>query len=678
MKALQRVIASWCVQATCVGIATLSAVGSVPRATENIQAGGAALRAVSPGLAETLRSVLRLHSRSESGRKPAETARRAVPPMAGPGEPPSPAETMRAYRMVDQWVRAWGVPEQVDGGGVGSPAIGGASVLLRLDGEVVGRGARLVESGETISGNEAIRQAVSAAINEAERKAKVDNDALRAEKVRSIAERVLISLELAGPLIPIDVQSYDQAEQELSPGLDGVAVRIGEHTASSFPGTMLSTNTMIRLGLSRAASQAGGDPKMGLDEPKDLIEKHGAKLYRFRVSHLAQTTRGAAPIFLLRGARIVDQADLTTGELREMADRIAEHLLTLAWPGDEAYGMSGGYDPANDRNDARFAGPIEQLTAAYALRRYAQSGMLPPARSLELRGFSDRILRDLKKIEPGELVPWEDPVASALWIVVASLDPVNAAGAQRTAYPDECKRIVLTSFHSLVGYAQNIPPAAKGLVALSLVELAAQEKAGGMRDEAIVLAEAAVRRVYQDTPEGQRVSTMPWLGWAELRLGQVKGEGAGDDVPAAVALRQMRQTVWDHQISPLADVASESKGGLPDVVGGVTFGPVVVGGGGVNWQTAQAIAFLPAMLADARLTPAAERPLEIAKLLASLRYLRQLQADGTTEWMFGNRTRSLGGIRAATWDQRMPTDASSMTLLAVSEMLRVLEKLSRR
>ncbi|MBC7770864.1 MAG: hypothetical protein H7210_00080 [Pyrinomonadaceae bacterium] len=669
MKTLQQVIASWCVGATCAGIATLFAGSTAVAGAENA-------RRATPGDQDA--------PTGHADRRAYETGgATAVSLLAGPGDPPSPAETMRAYRIVDQWVRGWSVPEPLGAGAAGAtasggPAIGGASVVLRLDGEVVGRGSRLIEPGENISGNEAIRQAVSDAFSETERKAKVDNDALRAEKVRSLAERVQISLELAGPLIPIDVRTFDQAEQELAPGLDGVAVRIGKRTSSSFPGTMLSNNTSVRMGLSRAASQAGNDPKLSLDEPNVLIEKHGARLYRFRVSHLAQTARGASPIFLLRGGQIIEQAEVTTKELREMADRVAEHLLTLAWEGKEAYGMTGGYDAANDRSDARFAGPIEQLTAAYALRRYAQSGSLPPARSLELRGFSDRILRDLKTIEPGELVPWEDPVASALWIVVASLDPVSATGAQRTAYPEECKRIVLTSFSALVGYGQNVPPGARGLVALALVELAAREQAGGLQDEAVGLAEAAVRRVYRETPDGQLVSTMPWLGWAELRLGQVKGEGAGDDIPAAVALRQMRESVWEHQVGPLADHASESRGGLPDVVGGVSFGPVLAAGSGVNWQTAQAVAFLPAMLADARLTPAAERPLEIANLLRSMRFLRQLQADGATEWMFENRAKSLGGIRAATWDQRMPTDASSMTLLAVSEMLRVLEKLSRR
>lgn len=663
MKALHQVIASWCVGATCAGFATLPAAGNVAWRTEN-PGGGMGwfdLRPTITGDSRTLGAPL-------------------LSGLPGAGDPPSPAETMRVYRLVDQWVRAWTVPEQIDA--AGSPTVGGVSVVLRVDGEIIGRGARLVEPGEAISGNEAARLAVAAALNEAERKAKVENDALRAEKVRSIADRVIISLELAGPLIPIDVQSFDQAEQELSPGLDGVAVRIGEHTASSFPGTMLAANLTVRLGLSRAASQAGGDPKMGLDEPRDLMDKHGARLYKFRVSHLAQSRRGASPLFLLRGQRIVDQTEITAGELREMADRVAEHLLTLAWPGNEAYGMSGVYDPLNDRSDVRFAGPVEQLTVAYALRRYTQSGSLPPARSLELRGFADRIVRDLKKIEPGEQVPWEDPVASALWIVVASLDPAGAGAAPRTPFPEECKRMVLTSFNSLVGYGQTVPPGAKGLLALALVELAAQEKPGGMQTEAVGLADAAVRRVYRDTPEGQLVSMMPWLGWAELRLGQVRGEGAGDDIPAAVALRQMRLSVWEHQVTPLADAASEVRGGLPDIVGGVTFGPVVTGSGGaassVNWQTAQAVAILPAMLADARLTPSADRPLEIARLLSSLRYLRQLQADGATEWMFGNRTKSLGGIRSATWDQRMPSDASSMTLLAVSEMLRVLEKLSRR
>ncbi len=52
--------------------------------------------------------------------------------------PPSPAETMDAYRTVRDWVRAGSVPDEAPDAGV-LPACAGASVVLMLDRDVIGR-----------------------------------------------------------------------------------------------------------------------------------------------------------------------------------------------------------------------------------------------------------------------------------------------------------------------------------------------------------------------------------------------------------------------------------------------------------------------------------------------------------------------------------------------------------
>jgi hypothetical protein len=202
--------------------------------------------------------------------------------------------------------------------------------------------------------------------------------------------------------------------------------------------------------------------------------------------------------------------------------------------------------------------------------------------------------------------------------------------------------------------------------------MAKQENQSIVRQDAVHLAESAVRRVYRDTPEGELVSQMPWLGWAELRLASLKGQ---DDVPAAVSLRQMRKLVWEHQIGPLDESATEQKGGGLDLVGGIVFAAHAPGAPArPTWQAARPLAFLATMLGEPRLTGPAERNLELARLLAGLRFVRQLEADDTTAWMYPNRSRSLGGVRAAPWDQRMPLDASAMSLLFVCETLKYLEQ----
>lgn len=578
---------------------------------------------------------------------------------------------MTAYRTVDKWVREWGVPATVDEKPL--PSVGGAAVVLRLHGEIIGRGSELSETG----GAGAIVAAARAALAEAARRMPVENDALAEDATRRLASEVTISLELAGALIPMGSKSFDDAVKELSPGIDGVAARVGTHLAPVFPSAMLMQSISGRMALSSSAAQAGGDATLGLTDMDKLIAEHGARFYRFRVTQLAQGAPGAAPAFLYRGGRSVDISEVTANELNAMADRIAEHLLTRAWPGNESYGMQGTYDPCRDVSEPRIAPPIEQLTTCLAVVRYARfiGGTSPHAR--EMLAFVDRVLADLTKVESGEQDASKDAACAAAWIVVtgerASLLP-NVSLAP--AFDAQCRRTVLGSFLMDGGFAKELPAPAQPLVALALVRLAAEEKQPGkMRDEAVLLADSAVRWVLRDANTGDLVARMPWLGWAEVELGALKGE---KELGATTALREMRTLTWEHQVSATDPAASDAQGGGPDMIGGIAFDAGAHGATVLpTWQTARPLVFVAAMLADTRLTKDDERLPEVARLIGSMRFLRQLQMDDGTMWMCQNQRRSFGGIRGSLWDQRMPSDASAMTLMAVCETLRAIGALGK-
>lgn len=577
---------------------------------------------------------------------------------------PMPSETMAMYRLVDGWVREWEVPAQPDLKGIlGAHA---AMVVLRLNGEIVGRGSDHAEAPSP----DVLVTAAQIAIAEADRRLPLENDALREEAVQRLARDMTISLELAGGLIPLAARTYDEATRELSPGVDGVAARVGTRTAWVFPSTILMQSLSTRMALSSAAAQAADNAALGLAEMDKLITDHGVKFYRFRVSHIAQGAAGAAPTFLYRGSRLVNLAEITSDEILASADRIAEHILARAWSGTEPYGMSGSYDPCRDASEPSVAPPIEQLTACLALVRYAR--LLEPgsARATQLLTFVDRVVLDLAKIAEGEVDASMDPVASAAWVLLVGERGVKIAPA---AFDAQCRRTLLGAFRMDEGFSPNVPPAAHALIALALVRLADEEQAGKLKQEAIMLADAANRRVLSDASAGGLVGRMPWLGWAEIELARVKGE---KQLGSATAFRQMRTLVWDHQVSGAGHEASDAQGGGPDMVGGIVFDSGARAGVVLpTWQTARPIAFIATMLADERLTRADERPLELARLIGSLRFLRQLQMDDASAWMCQNPRRALGGIRAAPWDQRMPTDASAITLLALSEAARALRTL---
>ena len=167
----------------------------------------------------------------------------------------------------------------------------------------------------------------------------------------------------------------------------------------------------------------------------------------------------------------------------------------------------------------------------------------------------------------------------------------------------------------------------------------------------------SVRALLRETPPGEAVSLLPWIGWAELDL-------AGDaaDIPSEIALRDVRSMVWRHQLQP-ADVGEDGR----DLVGGVVFtrgrAPLP------SWQTMRPLAFLATMFGDDRLTDAADVPDEATRPLASLRFVMQLAVGDAEMHMFRDRARALGGVRLAPWDQRQTLEASSLALLTLSEAI---------
>jgi hypothetical protein len=598
-----------------------------------------------------------------AGQPGTESAAKAA--TVGP-RPPTPTETMKAYKAVEAWVRAWGVPPAVDEKGL--PAVGGASVILRLNGDVIGRASEFSDEGA-----HAIVMAARAAMGEAARRLPVENDALAEEMIQRLAADVTVSVELAGALIPLGGRNFDDAAKELSPGVDGVAARIGARLAPVFPSAMLMQSISGRMALSSAAAQAGNDAILGLTEMDKLIDEHGARFYRFRVTHLAQGAPGTLPIFLYRGGRGVQVAEITGNELNAMADRIAEHLLTRAWPGNEPYGMVGTYDPCRDVSEPRVAAPIEQLTACLALVKYARligGGGEESPRGKEMMAFVDRLMSDLAKVDSGEQDGSADAASAAAWVVVSA----ERAASFRIGveFDAKCRRTVLGSFMMQEGFEKGIAPTAQPLVALALVRMAAAEKPGKMRDEAVMLADHAVRRVLRDATAGDLVGRMPWLGWAEVELAAVKGE---KEVGSVVALREMRTMVWEHQVSATDRAANDMQGGGTDMVGGIVFDAGAKGATVLpTWQTARPLVFVAGMMRDERFTKTEDWQLELARLIGALRFLRQLQMDDGTAWMCQNRRKAMGGIRSSVWDQRMASDASAMTLMVVCEVLRGLGK----
>ncbi|HYE02161.1 MAG TPA: hypothetical protein VD963_02880 [Phycisphaerales bacterium] len=593
-------------------------------------------RLISPGRCATLLAILAL------GLCLAPGSARGAHGAAGGPEPVAalgPAAAFAAYRAVERVVRGWDDPESLRGE---LPAVPGCSVQLRYGGRLAGRGTAMTAGTAAEPSSAVIITALRAAMGEVEERLPVPNDLLAEEHRRERSANLAISVEFAGPAVAVRALTYAQAESELAWGLDGVAVSAGERVEAVFPAMMLVTGTPPARAISAAASALLGGGE-GVSEPRDLASRHGAKVWRMRTTHLAQATPRAEPVFLHRGGRLARLEEMDRAGLREFAGGLAAHLSAHAPRAGAAAWAGDVYDPVRDAL-APSDPVLSAAVAVLALRGHlALMGDADPE--------SDRIGEAVRAYEQelrrGARARRGDPLALAA-LGVADVNEADIAGGLEGAYSEA------------TGFAETVPEGARGFVALALVARGAPG------------AESAVRRVYRETPPGRLVGQMPWLGLAELRLAdRGKTPGARAHVAADVALRHMRAHVWDHQVGQIAAGSDH-----PDLVGGIVF--TASPGREPSWHGAKPVAFLAMMVRDDRLTDPGERHGELARLLSSVRFLRQLAADEAACWMYADPELAMGGVRGSAWDQTMRSEATSLTLLAVCETIRSLDALAGR
>ena len=571
--------------------------------------------------------------------------------------PPSPEQCLRAFDEIASWIPAWRVPEEPDDSAF--PAASAASVTIRLDGKVIGRGDS-VRSPTCVN-------AARSAVEEALSRLPVRHDALKEQSRREHARRTAISLELAGSFVPLRVTTVADVDAEIQPGLEGVAVRIGTRVEAMFPSTMLTTRTsagdavsvLIRR-LRPDAERFPADPAQAVT-PDSLIADGIAIVYRFRTIHVAQPSAGQPPVVLHRGGRVVESGQVTSGALAEIAGQMASNLIARRWPGAEAFGMVGTIDPVTGRSEPMVAQPYEQALAVVALRRYARVPGVELSSARHAQAAAAAILEDLADVESSESAPWDDPASSAM-CVIAVLDRERRADDRFTMVTlfNKCAAKVRASFDPKTGFVAGLPVAARGDISLALVRLALESDA--LRD--LDRAERAIRDALIEAGPGGLPAMLPWIGFAELELAR------GGPIPSAVALRDARELVWTHQMTP-ADADSHDR----DLIGGIVF--TTLANPLPSWHSSRPVAFLAAMLREPQLTEADERGGEIVRLVRAMRFLRQLMADRYVAHMYANPRKAIGGVRSALWDQRMPIAATALSLIAVCELMESLSELSR-
>lgn len=634
----------------------------------------------------TIGTVAGVIGPATGGQQPAATPSSSPPRFTSV---PSPAEAIAAFEQAEGMVRRWS-PEAVENSE--SPGVPAAAALvwLRLSGQPIGRGLSHADGFQWGNASPSVvTDATRHAIAEADPRMPVPNDLTRPRALQEIARDVTVSLELAGPPVPIVGDAWPAIDAALAPGLDGLIVQVGEHGIPHFrfPSEMIvmnSTPSRVLRGMIANALGEGGAVKV-LKSPKDLRDTDQVRMWSFRAVHRAHAGPRSPAVFLERGVRRVSPGELTLDELRRMGERLAVHLASRLKLPVEGSAVAAGDPETLSRSLALFA----SARAAAVLK----SGPFADPRDARLLEAVEAVCTESLDAQQKDASLVTLPalsIASAVQMATfLSTDSTNCTwtmdgdhiifialpgGKMRAAIiADELAEMMQTglasAFDKSDGFRSVLSTPEIALVTFGAVEALSASKPGATDPD---LVSAAVRRAFVDTPPDRLVAAMPWLGWAERNLADWRSAAHPDapaGIPAAIALRQMRDQVWKHQLG-FADLNADNA----DMLGGIVF----TGGEGTplpTWQCIRPLAFIATMLRDPRLTESAERERETFRLLLALRYLRQLQVDDTVGWMHPDPTSVIGGIRASVWDRSMPLDATSLALLAVCEAIQSLEAL---
>jgi hypothetical protein len=563
--------------------------------------------------------------------------------------PPDARLALEAFNDVQSLIRAWkpGDTSPVVAGSAfdrASRACGAAQVTLRFGGRVVGRAWHVGGTPDALLA--AARDAMHAAerfLHESDVKESV------------FASRLLIGLELAGALVPYAPASYDDADLEVPPGIDGVGARVNDTTRLMFPSSMLTHNPVAGLpqspgdALVAAAAAALDDPVAGLradpnNHPAKLATDRAVQFYRFSVTHVSQQSPDAPATFLYRHGRVVAEREVTLDAMKQWADGVADFLAARVVinaaqpPKTDDIAIESIFNPLGG-TATRSADPAVMSLAALALaeRKPEQAGTL------------------LRAVAQGTVKIRLRPAAAGAYLIaierLPAASPALAEGVGRAL-----AQAVEACEQSLA--QENLSLAERSLALAGLARRARSDAALRARLDGKLAA------LLSTTKVDQLASAMPWIVMAAGDL----APQSSPDAPLAVAplLGEWRELAYKFVLT--ADDAGPDG---EDLIGGMVFTKARVPL--PSAQTVRVAAGLAAMLAEPRLTPAADRGKEIVRLVPVLRFTRQLMGDDIHATLFADPLRAKWGVRNALWDQRMNTDAAALALITLDEAITGLE-----
>ena len=571
------------------------------------------------------------------------------------------AEVVRAYTAVRTWVNAFTAPPP-ESPEASLPITGAraACVILRRNGRVIG--SALDGEGDGLM----VRRAAGRALADV-----LSNPAVAAmpDDLRTaIGPSLLVELEIADEPRPLLGESFDQMSRSLEPGLHGVALRVGDRWAWSFPSIMRLTNATSDL--ERQMQGLAAELDLTAASPATLAQL-GAAFYSFRTINLVQADATRSPINTIAGEQVVEDSLVTAASIATFADALALHLMQSQWPGKEPLGLMGDYNPLTDEYSPLIAPPLEQALAALALAQYAQAPGVNPDIAAGARSTAVEILTELGTIEESEVSPFAHPTSCAAMLCAAlELRGLASASGMNEAIAmieEEMRRsgANLLQFHvPLEGFRATDPtgqptvPLSAHDLALIGMSLARGLTAAGDAETARQITRQTIDAAWDAAPAHAQVSALPWLAWAEA----AHASSANQAMAHVEQLTELRSVLDQSQLR--AGARADERGGL--ALAGASGDPRVTA------QTARPASAMAWMIRQPELVQQDQRLAAVGRQLATMRFLMQLSVRQECLWRYRSPDRVRGGIRAATWDARQPVGAQVLALLTAVETLRTL------
>ena len=583
---------------------------------------------------------------SPSGTNPALAPTRAGPGNMVPAKPPGAAIAMDAFTRVRAMLNAGTVtqpPESPAAPPAAPLRVEGVLVEVRLGETVLARAEVFSELDQSDS-DTTLSRATDLVIRQAARAVSIDPD--NRAKVALLLQTLTLSVEIAGPLTPIEIDTGSDLDAILSPGVMGIALSVpGSVPRGMFPTRMLTQESRAPQAMLSLVPSVTGDPTSALLEPRTLRLERKVTIHLFRTLHVCQSRADQPGTFLHRGQRLIDQRDLDSrDDLINFVTRAGTWLDNHARPAPGA--------------------PLTEALTALALVR---ASTVVPASA---RWADDAIARLVQRVPTREVSRTPSLAAIvrvALQEYAATRVPAKAQAANaspsnappsltpeqeslRTALALACDTSLNDATRGDASALLTGPRPQSASVAWARRMLAANA-------DDITRADDLTATIMSGVPPAQLVSAMPWLGWADLRR----------PVPSP-ALSEMIDTLWEYQVT-----ANDTDEADADFVGGIVFtrskNPLP------NWHAARPLAYVAAALRTEGAIPAERRPRELVRLLSALRFFRQLQIDDSAAWR-GVPASELGGVRTAPWEIRASDEATAMTLLCLVETIRSLDAMT--